>query len=483
MYSSNLVSLLKTFSKEEFKIFGKFIRSPFFNTRKDIVRYYIYLKKFYPAFSKQCFTKYNIYSHVYPGRKFSNGEFLKLNSSLNQLGLEFLKHKPDRFKDDFNIMNELVDRNLGKQFLSVYKNLNDYIDNESGMDSLVFVSKINLESILIRYYMNRDRQIDICGEIIKRGNYFAYQSLLWIMIQLRDMTTNFNAFNYPYKESNSFKFIESVNLEKFISEIKYEDNRLGRYLKYYLYCLMIYLHPENENYFEQFKRSFKNIFDEVNRLEKNNYLARMQSYVMKHFQQENMNYVKELLDTYKFFFSRKGIFENDIIPVPPFRNSVMLALYNKDYAFVNELLEVHSKRLNEDLREDSVKLCLAHLYFNRKEYQNVFDILRMLNYRYPTHKLDVKLLLLKTYFENGDFDLLISFSDSFRHFLANNKKLSESHKKQFCSLISLTNNICTMKLKDNRDELKKLRNELTENKFDLIAFDKIWLLEKIDEIL
>jgi hypothetical protein len=40
-----------------------------------------------------------------------------------------------------------------------------------------------------------------------------------------------------------------------------------------------------------------------------------------------------------------------------------------------------------------------------------------------------------------------------------------------------------MKLKDNRDELKKLRNELTENKFDLIAFDKIWLLEKIDEIL
>jgi hypothetical protein len=482
MYTSNLVSLLKTFSKEEFKNFGKFVRSPFFNTRKDIVRYYIYLKKFYPSFNRECFTKQNIFSHVYPGRKFNNGEFLKLSSSLTQLGLEFFNNKPDRIKDDLKILGELVDRNLAKQFLSVYKNLDSYIENKAEMDSLIFVSKINLESVLIRYFMNKDKQVDICGEIIKRGDYFSYQSLLWIMIQLRDMTTNFNSFNYPYEDSNSYKFIKSIDLEKMISEIRYEDNRLGRYVKYYLYSLLIYLHPGNENYFVQFKQSFQNIYADVNRLERNNYLARMQSFVMKHFQNGNTRYIPELLETYKFFFSTKGIFENDIIPLPPFRNCTLLASFIKDYDFLNKLIDVYSKKLHPDSSEDSVKLCLAYIYFGKKDYPNVFDILKMLNYRYAVHKLDVRILLLKTYFENGDFDYLISYSDSFRHFLINNKKISENHRKQFCGLISLTNHICSLKLKNDTDELKKLKNEIVENKFPLLVFDKLWLIEKIEEI-
>jgi len=477
MYSSNLITLLKTFSKEEFKDFGKFVRSPHFNTHKDVIRYYAYLRKFHPGFNHKSFTPENICKHVYKGRPFKNSEFLKLNSALNQLGNEFLKFSHDKFFNDYNLLNQFVNRNLGKQFRALYNKLSDYLDNEAGLDNLLFVKKIYLETSLIRYNMNRDRQKEICGEIIKRGNYFAYQSLMWIMIQNRDMIANYNAFNYEYKESPAFKFIQSINLEKLINEIKYEDNRLGRYLKYYIYCMMITLHPENEHYFNLFKETFEAIYYEVEKLEKNNYLARMQTYVMKHIQNGDMKYLNELLNAYKFFFDRKDIFENNYIPMPPFRNCISLALYVKDYKFVNELIEKYSERLYPDYRQDSKNICRAYLNFELKNYDGVIDSLKIFSYNYPPHKIDVKHLLLKTYYEMDNYEQLQTHIDSFRHFISKNKTIPAGVKNKYLELLNLVNQLFTAKIDNKTENLADIKNHIDDYKLNI--FDKLWLKEKI----
>ena len=142
MGTPNLISLLRSFSKDEFKEFGKFVRSPYFNTHKDLVNYYIFLKTYFPSFNQQAFTKENAFRKVYPERKFSNREMLKMNSRMNQLGNEFLKTRSENFTDDFKLLGEYLKRNLGKQYNALYKTLADYVNNESEIDNLIFVKKI-----------------------------------------------------------------------------------------------------------------------------------------------------------------------------------------------------------------------------------------------------------------------------------------------------------------------------------------------------
>jgi len=44
MENSQLTEALQTLSKEEFREFGKFLRSPFFNNRSEVIRLYEFLK-------------------------------------------------------------------------------------------------------------------------------------------------------------------------------------------------------------------------------------------------------------------------------------------------------------------------------------------------------------------------------------------------------------------------------------------------------
>jgi hypothetical protein len=483
MKNSNLISLLRSFSKDEFNHFGKFIRSPFYNTHKDIVRYYAFLKKYYPAFDQKSLTKENIFRQVYPGRKFSNSELLKLNSRLNHLGTEFLKSIEGRFFGEYNLLTHYVDRNLGKQFRTLYNSLNSYIDNEAELDNLIFVRKIYLESLLVRYNMNRDRQKEICGNIIKRGNYFAYQSLLWIIIQLRDMRANYNAFNYGYESSGAYKFICAVDLDRIISELEFEDNRLGRYLEYYIYCLMIILHPDKENYFLKFKETYDRVKNEVNRLERNNYLARMQTYVMGHVQRGNMKYSRELIDAYRYFFNEEDVFENDHIPMPPFRNALSLAVNTHDMDFARELIDKFSVRVYPEYRQDTIRLAKASLGHTLKNYDSVFENLKIFDYSYAPHKIDVRNLLLKVYFETGNFEAFQSQVDSFRHFLHKDKTLSAKNRTLHSNFVNVTNILNSARMDGKQDIINELKKNVPEDKYELFVFDKLWLLNQIEKLL
>lgn len=482
MGTPNLISLLRSFTKEELKEFGKFVRSPYFNTHKDLVNYYTLLKANYPGFNHPEFTKEDIFRKVYPGKKFSNRDLLKLNSRMNHLGNEFLKLRADKFSDDYKLLGEFLNRNLGKQFSTLYKSLSNFVDNESEIDNLIFVRKIYLESALIRYNMNRDRQRQICGEIVERGNYIAYQSLLWIMIQLRDMKANYNSFNYPFENSVAYHFIKSIDLESLINGIVYENNRLGRYLKYYISCILINTHPDNEKYFEEFRSSFRTVFDEVSKMEKNNYLARLQTFVMKHIQAGNMKYCEVLIEGYKYYFTNTDIFENSIIPVPPFRNAVLLADYLGNREFFDELADKYSLMLNPDLVEDTRNLCFAYKCFTNKEYGKCLEYLRKFSFRYPPHKTDIKHLLLKVFYETGELDSFFAHCDSFRHYLGKNKNITELNKQKYFSLLNLAAKIYDLRLSGDKNGAHELGTEINEGKYDLYYFDKRWVLDKLSEI-
>ena len=167
--------------------------------------------------------------------------------------------------------------------------------------------------------------------------------------------------------------------------------------------------------------------------------------------------------------------------MPPFRNCISLALHARDYTFVNELIEQYSDRLYPDYRQDSKNLCRAYLNFELKNYEGVIDSLKIFSYNYLPHKIDVKHLLLKTHYETGNYDQFQTHLDSFRHFISNNKTISLGGKNRYYEIMNLVNQVFTAKINDRTAHLAEILNNI--NDYDLYIFDKLWLRDKITELL
>ena len=90
MQNSSLTRVLKNFSKDEFKSFGKFVHSPYFNTSEATILLFEEMKKFYPLFAKKDFTRENLFHAVYGDKDYRDELLRKLISNLIKLSEEFI---------------------------------------------------------------------------------------------------------------------------------------------------------------------------------------------------------------------------------------------------------------------------------------------------------------------------------------------------------------------------------------------------------
>ena len=101
--ASNLISLLKSFTKVEMKQIDKFVHSPFHNNRNEVSRFYDRIKSYFPGFDNREFQKEKIYSKLYPGGKYKDDVIRRLSSNLFKLAEEYGAYKTFRnVRFDYN---------------------------------------------------------------------------------------------------------------------------------------------------------------------------------------------------------------------------------------------------------------------------------------------------------------------------------------------------------------------------------------------
>jgi hypothetical protein len=167
--------------------------------------------------------------------------------------------------------------------------------------------------------------------------------------------------------------------------------------------------------------------------------------------------------------------------MPPFRNCLIFSAFSNKLDLVLKLANNYSQRIYELYREDAVKLSYAYYHFTSKNYDTVLDCLKNFRYKYQPHKLDVKNLLLKVYYETENYESLYSMIDSFKHYLSNDKSLSENNIKRCKNFLKYVQLLADVRLGSKNIENEIIKNEIDSNKNILLIQDKHWLLEKINE--
>ena len=172
------------------------------------------------------------------------------------------------------------------------------------------------------------------------------------------------------------------------------------------------------------------------------------------------------------------LLKSELLP-DTFRNITLYACRVKEYDWTLSFIEKYQFKLNRKYRETAVAFNRARVYINLKNYEQVIEQLRDVEFDDISYNLNTKLMLLVSYFELDEFDALDSLIKSFNVFLRRKTTISESRKSSFKNFNATLQDIVRIKERRDKVKLKTIRQKL-ESK--MIAPNKSWLLDKVEEL-
>jgi len=181
----------------------------------------------------------------------------------------------------------------------------------------------------------------------------------------------------------------------------------------------------------------------------------------------------ELLNLYRRALDAGSLFENGVLSRFTYHNIAATGLRCGELDWAETFIHHYNDRLERQYRESSLSFNLARLEYARRRFDSVLTLLQKANYNDPLLHLAAKTLLLKTYFVLDEYDLLHAHLDAMRNYI-HRKKVLGYHRKNYLNIIRFTERL----LQHGHDSRKRsaLRAEIER---EPVLTEKEWLLEQI----
>lgn len=479
MLNTSVIEILRTFDKTELKKFDDFLQSPYFNKKTILVKLFKYIKKFSPEFLSDNLNRERIWNYLYPEKEFNYGVMKNLLYDLTQLTERFLAEEiidNDKYLLGLNLLDNLSSRDLPKIYLSKYKILEDRLFNSEEGGS----KYENIAELKWMKYSSFDIMDSPDYEIIYEiSNYTIYSYLINIFKLYNNVIAQNFALKNIDKKSLIEKFLIETDLEKIFDFIKMEINSekdfaiLNVYYKMYKAVKNI----DNITYYYDYKKTvLKNIYL-FEHEEKRNIVACL--WTSLSYNKVIRDKLFEFNDLNKIAHKMGIMLDNDgTISIRNYSLGIRIAMLANDKDFLIEFKNKYMHLLRSSAIENMKLYTEAYLCFALKDFRNALESISLIKFDLLTFKSELKNLQIMIYYELNDIESIIYASDSYKHFAAKNKNVSESSEEIIFKFINYVNALC--KLKENPDitKLEILKDNILKDSINT----KYWLLEKVQEL-
>ena len=482
MISTGLIKILSKFTADEFKEFGEFINSPFFNKNKNVITLYGYLKKYYPGFDFKFLDKKMIYRRLFNKGGYNDGFMRILTHNMNKLCEDFLSYR-GFFKKEVNkklsLLEELNERKLDKAFVKAYKETKNILSGEIYRGAEFFYNEYRL-------YEHMEEYMDWSKYKNKDYKSFTFNTLTYIS----DDLTKF----YLSKVLNHYRFIanmanyQKINynfdfLDHIMEFLLADENRFTGELKIKLHMREILLIKEKkEEHYEVLKDILIKNKDQLNHSDRYSLHNILQGYCTYGKYKGYRGYLKERFGLYKICLAQKlyaateHVYFDDLM----FANIALTALSLGEYNWTEKFIDKYKTLLAPDNSEIVVKYSQARLCFTKKEFEKTIQLLDSIKVlKHIQFKMPVRDLTLMAHYELSQFSHAFYRIDSYRHFLKNNKEtLSKERFERISNFLKFYTKLAKLKEKNIFKGAAKLKKEIQSAKNTL---ETNWLLEKLNE--
>lgn len=470
-YSNNLIEHLTILSVEEMKEFEKFICSPFHNNRKDVIRYFKLLKKYYPGFDQKNFTKTEIYSMLFNNDVYRDDVMRRLNSNLFKILKEFLAYKTFR-KDRYGFEKSLLDyyfsRDADRFFIKQTENIREFLEVNELRDPLYFLRQSDIEEMYRTFMMKSD------------PNYKKVSFNTQIEIQLKYILSSILRL-YGFAEYEKYFHNKKYELKfkKEILKITAESEYLNsETVEIYCHLLNLYDGDSSDIDYRKLKKLIDKLSYKFEKSECFQFYIHLFNYLNINKLKTGRDYSREEFEIAKTMIGKGLLIQNGAVDPGWFRGIFSKAFNAGELNFAEEFIDKHRSLISGEERESVVNHAYATLAIHRKKYDEALKFLEKASYRHLNDKWSVKNMYLTIYYEQNEHDLFFYTVDSIRHLIKEAGLWSENIVIPIRNFLNISSKLFRYKL----GEVEVSPDELKKQTLGTNVRGRSWLLEKIDEL-
>ena len=469
--SSNLIRLLKSFTKEEIKELEKFIISPFHNNRNVVTRFFLEIKKYYPAFEHKDFSKEKVFTNLYPKEKYRDDVIRRLSSNLFKLCEEYGAYKIYR-QEEFNYNRYLQEFHLTKSIDPIYlkhqKRTENYIEKQPLRDAKYFLNVNFLEEYRRIHQIKSDplgKKISVQKQIDSVWK-FAIITLMRLYKIGIEQTKQFN------------KKYNLVQLEMLLKIIENSDFIKSKAVEIWYLLINFQRDGRNTRTFNSLKELLKknfHIFDPVEsfiiHVSLLSYCYDMNVIPSKEFHKEEFEIIFQM-------FNADLLMDGDTMYSEWFMYAFITSVRAGEIKFAEKFLNDYKSKIHHKERENVINHANAELAFEKGDFNAALKYLSVPKYNNIGEKLRANQMYIKIYYELQLSEPFFYSVDSYRHYIKDEASLSQEVKVLRENFISFTSRLFKIRINETSTTIKQLKKEIMNSK---ILGGK-WLLSKVAEL-
>ncbi len=484
-----LLGLLRSMSTAEHEKLSKFVRSPYYNERKELTILLEALCAYAPHFDEKAMEPEDLFYSLFPARSFDKSVLNKLNSKLFQLVEQFV------------VVEQLNKQPFDQHQLSLQYYAGKRLD---------------------RHFEAKLRQSKMAFSKLKKGHptrakhHLGIQKRLaeWMITQdTRTGDINLQLYNEALDEFFLLEKLPLLNAmigRQKIINLNYDKTWINEILAHLSaqdypdwpaipllkQVLLLQKKPEQPQHYFQLKRLLNQQAQHFLPATLRGYFTYLENAVKNIF--PISAYFEELFALYQQQLELGILLHDGKIHHTLFKNIVLSGLELGHFDWVESFIkEQHAKIVPVISRTDAHYQNLANLYYYQKEYSAAQEMLLQANPTDIYYKLSQKSLLARIYFENKELEVLSGFMNTFTKFIFDQKKKIAATKvesyrlfinslRQLCHLIEdhpahLDAFVADQSLStsEGREKLEKLKTQIESSP---VFYSKKWLLERIRQL-
>lgn len=485
MNNSPLISLLRTLSNKEIKELDRAIDSPVFNSQKTVKSLYTHLRVHYPDFAPGDLNRELLFKHIYPGKAFNAELIRRVMSDLKKSIEEFIVYRKvmaNEIKTSFIKAEDYLEREL-------------YAEAEKNLDKafrMLDSAKISAESLeyFIRYfalrtrlYFSRNKQENAAEEMRQQFLLNYYHFILRNAYNLHDVRVNKIIFNSGIENELVNKLLNTISytdISSYLSSIE-NKNRFQKVSLVYILGIVNYMNGESSEYYEPLINSASDAIEEFSTEEKYNVYQMLKAVTWYKIKGENaLTYRKELFRINKMRLE-DGVFSPDgkYMRLMLYRQILMTAITLKEFEWTEKFVNDYSGKLPVNCRDNMRNFSFSQICFEQNKFEESLNLISKVNFDLFTLKLDVRNLMLKIYYELGFYEEAFSLMDSYRHFLSENKNVSEFYKDLAGGFLNYYAKLVKLKMDRDGEGAKLFRSGIIDNP----VWHMDWISKKAEELI
>lgn len=471
MQKSKLIRLINGLTPKEFRKLGELVNSPMHNKYDKVQVLYGLIEQVYPELEHESLGKERVFKMIFPNAVYDDKYLRAVMSDLAKLTealLVQLQLEADPFLQRHLLLQAADARGMDKLREEALGELVEVLPHGATASEDFYMQQLETERARYDHFLKtRNRST---GDVLQK--------------LVDDLDTYYLHLKLKYT-------CEAVNRSSILAEqyhLFLKDEIVGQLaqgafshvpiIHAYYNVLLTLTQNEEEQHYYALKDLLAKEHNQLPLSETKVLYAYAQNYCIRKINTGRSNYLRELFELYNRLLEDEIIFTNGLLSQWDFKNIVSVGLRLQEIDWTEQFINRYKSRLPPNQRNNAIQYNMANLNFYKGQFDKVARILQTVEFTDVFYNLDSRSLLMKTYYELGEFEALYTFSDTFSNYLRRNKQIAAYQKTVYLNLVKFATRLSRIKIR-NGVVPPKIKNEIYSS--HQVA-DATWLKSKVEEL-